>query len=86
MLAMQNNLQSCGVGIPAGIVGMLPYVATILVLAGLVGRSYAPGGGWGAVLGVRLPFNSTCDRVEKKEVQPYGLHKVPDGAARLPLA
>jgi simple sugar transport system permease protein len=42
MLAGQNNLQSCGVGIPAGIVGMLPYIATILVLAGLVGRSTPP--------------------------------------------
>jgi simple sugar transport system permease protein len=42
MLAGQNNLQSCGVGIPAGIVGMLPYAATILVLAGVVGRSTPP--------------------------------------------
>ena len=42
MLSLQNNLQSCGVGIPSGIVGMLPYVATILVLAGLVGRSSPP--------------------------------------------
>ncbi len=42
MLSLQNNLQSCGVGIPSGIVGMLPYAATILVLAGLVGRSSPP--------------------------------------------
>ena len=42
MFAGQNNLQSCGVGIPAGIVGMLPYLATILVLAGFVGRSSPP--------------------------------------------
>ncbi len=42
MLSVQSNLQSCGVGIPSGIVGMLPYLATILVLAGLVGRSSAP--------------------------------------------
>ena len=42
MLALQNNLQSCGVPIPSGIVGMLPYIATILVLAGVVGRSQAP--------------------------------------------
>jgi simple sugar transport system permease protein len=42
MLSLQNNLQSCGVDIPSGIVGMLPYLATILVLAGLVGRSSAP--------------------------------------------
>ena len=42
MLAFQNNLQSCGVGIPSGLVGMLPYAATILVLAGVVGRSIPP--------------------------------------------
>jgi simple sugar transport system permease protein len=42
MLSLQNNLQSCGVDIPSGVVGMLPYLATILVLAGLVGRSSAP--------------------------------------------
>jgi simple sugar transport system permease protein len=46
-LSVQNNLQSCGVTlggqtIPAGWVGMLPYVITIVVLAGLVGRSTPP--------------------------------------------
>ncbi|HUS14360.1 MAG TPA: ABC transporter permease, partial [Chloroflexia bacterium] len=44
-LAVQNNLQSCGVvsgPVPVGIVGMLPYVATLLVLAGFVGRSTPP--------------------------------------------
>ncbi len=41
-LALQNNMQSCGVQISPQIVGMLPYVATLLVLAGFVGRSTPP--------------------------------------------
>ncbi len=44
-LSIQNNLQSCGVvqgPVPVGIVGMLPYIATLLVLAGFVGRSTPP--------------------------------------------
>jgi simple sugar transport system permease protein len=44
-LAVQNNLQSCGIvtgPVPVGIVGMLPYVATMFVLAGFVGRSTPP--------------------------------------------
>ena len=41
-LALQNNLQSCGVQVSPQIVGMLPYVATLLVLAGFVGRSTPP--------------------------------------------
>ncbi|MGI8588280.1 MAG: ABC transporter permease [Chloroflexia bacterium] len=44
-LSIQNNLQSCGVTngpVAVGIVGMLPYIATLLVLAGFVGRSTPP--------------------------------------------
>ncbi|HMA33557.1 MAG TPA: ABC transporter permease [Chloroflexia bacterium] len=41
-LALQNNMQSCGVQISPQIVGMFPYVATLLVLAGFVGRSTPP--------------------------------------------
>jgi len=44
-LSIQNNLQSCKVvegPVPVGIVGMLPYIVTLLVLAGFVGRSTPP--------------------------------------------
>src|SRR5205085_7863152 len=41
-LALQNNMQSCGVQIPPQVVGMLPYIATLIVLAGFVGRSTPP--------------------------------------------
>jgi len=40
--ALQINVQQCGVDVPAQIVGILPYVVTIVVLAGFVGRSTAP--------------------------------------------
>jgi ABC-type uncharacterized transport system permease subunit len=40
--AVQINIQQCGVDFPAQIIGMLPYVVTIIVLAGVVGRSTAP--------------------------------------------
>jgi simple sugar transport system permease protein len=40
--AVQINIQQCGVDFPAQILGMLPYVVTIIVLAGVVGRSTAP--------------------------------------------
>jgi simple sugar transport system permease protein len=40
--AVQINIQQCGVDFPAQIIGMLPYVVTIIVLAGVVGRSVAP--------------------------------------------
>lgn len=40
--AAQINLQQCGVGIPAQIIGMIPYLVTIVVLAGVVGRSVPP--------------------------------------------
>ena len=33
------NIQQCGVDIPAQLVGTLPYVVTIVVLAGFIGRS-----------------------------------------------
>ncbi|MDQ2808294.1 MAG: ABC transporter permease [Chloroflexota bacterium] len=44
-LSIQNNLQSCKVvegPVPVGLVGMLPYIVTLLVLAGFVGRSTPP--------------------------------------------
>jgi ABC-type uncharacterized transport system permease subunit len=41
-LALQNQMQQCGVQISPQIVGMLPYIATLIVLAGFVGRSTAP--------------------------------------------
>ena len=41
-LALQNQMQSCGVQISPQIVGMLPYIATLIVLAGFVGRSTPP--------------------------------------------
>lgn len=40
--AVQINIQQCGVNFPAQIIGMLPYVVTIVVLAGVVGRSTPP--------------------------------------------
>jgi len=40
--AIQINIQRCGVDIPAQIIGMLPYVVTIVVLAGAVGRANPP--------------------------------------------
>jgi simple sugar transport system permease protein len=40
--ALQINIQQCGVDIPAQLVGMLPYVVTIVVLAGFIGRSTPP--------------------------------------------
>jgi len=40
--ALQINVQQCGVDFPAQIVGLLPYVVTIIVLAGFVGRSTPP--------------------------------------------
>jgi simple sugar transport system permease protein len=40
--ALQINIQQCGVDFPAQIIGMLPYVVTIVVLAGVVGRSTPP--------------------------------------------
>jgi simple sugar transport system permease protein len=40
--AVQINIQQCGVDFPPQIIGMLPYVVTIIVLAGVVGRSTPP--------------------------------------------
>jgi simple sugar transport system permease protein len=40
--ALQINIQQCGVDFPAQIIGMLPYVVTIVVLAGAVGRAIPP--------------------------------------------
>lgn len=40
--AVQINIQQCGIDFPAQIIGMLPYVVTIIVLAGVVGRSNPP--------------------------------------------
>jgi ABC-type uncharacterized transport system permease subunit len=40
--ALQINIQQCGVDFPAQIIGTLPYVVTIIVLAGAVGRSTPP--------------------------------------------
>lgn len=40
--AMQTQLQFMGINIPHQFVGMLPYVMTIVVVAGLVGRSRPP--------------------------------------------
>jgi ABC-type uncharacterized transport system permease subunit len=40
--AVQINIQQCGVDFPAQFLGMLPYIVTIVVLAGVVGRSVGP--------------------------------------------
>jgi general nucleoside transport system permease protein len=40
--ALQINIQQCGVDVPAGLVGTLPYIVTIVVLAGFIGRSTPP--------------------------------------------
>lgn len=40
--AVQINIQQCGVDFPPQIIGMLPYIVTIIVLAGVVGRSTPP--------------------------------------------
>ena len=41
--ALQLNLQASGGGVPRELVQMLPYVLTIIALAGFIGRSPAPG-------------------------------------------
>lgn len=41
--AFQLNLQTSGAGLPSELVQMLPYVLTMVVLAGFIGRSRAPG-------------------------------------------
>jgi ABC-type uncharacterized transport system permease subunit len=40
--AIQLNVQQCGLQIPAQFIGMIPYLVTIIVLAGAVGRSTPP--------------------------------------------
>ena len=40
--AMQIALQAAGVGVPAWAVQMLPYLLTMVTLAGFIGRSRAP--------------------------------------------
>jgi simple sugar transport system permease protein len=40
--AMQTQLQFMGINIPHQFIGMIPYVMTILVLAGFVGRTRVP--------------------------------------------
>jgi general nucleoside transport system permease protein len=40
--AMQIALQAAGVGVPGWAVQMLPYVLTMITLAGFIGRSHAP--------------------------------------------
>ena len=42
LYALNTQLQFSGVGLPPQLIGSLPYVATILVLAGFVGRSRPP--------------------------------------------
>jgi simple sugar transport system permease protein len=42
LYALNTQLQFSGIGLPPQFVGSLPYVATILVLAGFVGRSRPP--------------------------------------------
>lgn len=41
-LALQNQLQLFGINFPHQLVGMLPYILTIIVLAGFVGRAQPP--------------------------------------------
>ncbi|NLX10800.1 MAG: ABC transporter permease [Chloroflexi bacterium] len=41
-LALQNQLQLFGINFPHQLVGMLPYILTIVVLAGFVGRVQPP--------------------------------------------
>jgi len=41
--ALQLNLQASGGGVPRELVQMLPYVLTVVALAGFIGRSPAPG-------------------------------------------
>lgn len=41
-MAMQNQLQQFGINFPHQLVGMLPYLLTIIVLAGFVGRVQPP--------------------------------------------
>ncbi|MBN2304686.1 MAG: ABC transporter permease [Anaerolineae bacterium] len=41
-LALQNQLQQFGIDLPHQLVGMLPYILTIVVLAGFVGRARPP--------------------------------------------
>jgi simple sugar transport system permease protein len=41
--ATQNALQTAGVGVPEWLIQMLPYVLTMVTLAGFVGRSYKHG-------------------------------------------
>jgi ABC-type uncharacterized transport system permease subunit len=40
--ALQNQLQQFGINLPHQLVGMLPYLLTIIVLAGFVGRARPP--------------------------------------------
>ncbi len=40
--AMQTQLQFMGINVPHQFIGILPYVLTILVLAGFVGRTHVP--------------------------------------------
>ena len=40
--ALQTQLQFAGVNLPPQFIGSMPYILTILVLAGFVGRSRAP--------------------------------------------
>ncbi len=40
--ALQNQLQQFGINVPHQLVGMLPYILTIVVLAGFVGRARPP--------------------------------------------
>lgn len=41
-MALQNQLQLFGINLPHQLVGMLPYILTIVVLAGFVGRAQPP--------------------------------------------
>jgi ABC-type uncharacterized transport system permease subunit len=41
-MALQNQLQQFGINFPHQLVGMLPYILTIVVLAGFVGRAQPP--------------------------------------------